>query len=109
MGQLNNTRLCGAMVAHLTPDQKAACSNHVRVNSLFANKANQKPLSILQTLKIKQNVEFSCDLKVSVIIKFGQSGFDRVAETIVDLFSVRRKQTRYLSFTVDALNVNSFR
>ena len=29
-----STPLCGAMVARLTPDQKAACSNHVRVNIL---------------------------------------------------------------------------
>ena len=30
-------RLCGATVARLTPDQKAACSNHVRVK-LFVSK-----------------------------------------------------------------------
>ena len=28
-------RLRGATVARLTPDQKAACSNHVGVNQLF--------------------------------------------------------------------------
>ena len=27
--------LCSAMVERLTPDQKVACSNHVRVNSFF--------------------------------------------------------------------------
>ena len=27
--------LCGAMVARLTPDQKVACSTHVRVIELF--------------------------------------------------------------------------
>ena len=29
------SRLSGAMVARLTPDQKVACSNHVRVVSTF--------------------------------------------------------------------------
>ena len=28
-------RLCGATVARLTPDQKVACSNHVRVTQFF--------------------------------------------------------------------------
>ena len=28
-------RLCGATVARLTPDQKVACSNHVRVTSFY--------------------------------------------------------------------------
>ena len=28
-------RLCGAMVARLTPDQKVACSNHVRVKKII--------------------------------------------------------------------------
>jgi hypothetical protein len=30
-------RLRGATVARLTPDQKAACSNHVGVNHVLAN------------------------------------------------------------------------
>ena len=30
-GRRRQGRLCGATVARLTPDQKAACSNHVRV------------------------------------------------------------------------------
>ena len=30
----SNIWLCGATVARLTPDQKAACSNHVRVNRI---------------------------------------------------------------------------
>ena len=35
--QLSSIRgLCGAMVAHLTPDQKVACSNHVRVTNIFS-------------------------------------------------------------------------
>ena len=32
---MNQARPCGAMVARLTPDQKVACSNHVRVNNYF--------------------------------------------------------------------------
>ena len=31
----NNARLGGATVARLTPVQKVACSNHVRVKSMF--------------------------------------------------------------------------
>ena len=32
LSKLMHVRLRGAMVARLTPDQKAACSNHVGVN-----------------------------------------------------------------------------
>ena len=32
---VNSLRPGGAMVARLTPDQKVACSNHVRVNDFF--------------------------------------------------------------------------
>ena len=42
-----STRLCGATVARLTPVQKAACSNHVRVKG----KSFSPPLAILQMAK----------------------------------------------------------
>ena len=35
LGGTLNTWLRGATVARLTPDQKAACSNHVGVNNIF--------------------------------------------------------------------------
>ena len=39
--------LCGAMVARLTPDQKAVCSNHIRVKVF----KNNFPFFCLKTLQ----------------------------------------------------------
>ena len=45
-------RLCGATVARLTPDQKVACSNHVRVSfcRLLCLQNSLTPVEIKETM-----------------------------------------------------------
>ena len=46
-------RLCGATVARLTPDQKVACSNHVRVKTEFFPSIRGKAIeSIYQSVYV---------------------------------------------------------
>ena len=40
-------RLCGATVARLTPDQKVACSNHVRVKTVYFSSMSRKAIETL--------------------------------------------------------------
>ena len=83
-GPRRQGRLCGATVARLTPDQKAACSNHVRfmgseATFLFgSNSVHSFRLSRLSSLP------FECSL---------ETGFSRgpvkVADKYVIFFRVR--------------------
>ena len=54
---LKNKRLRGATVARLTPDQKAACSNHVGVNKFLTFNLVEK--TGLQHRPVNQQFQFN--------------------------------------------------